>query len=68
MVVGDGKEVFFLAPDETDPLPACLDGGDGWFSVKGAIDGEARFDAALMKAPGKTIWNVTSIMFGMIHF
>ena len=47
MVVGDGKGVQFLAPNSSDPLPACLTGTKNRVTPNGA-----RRNPSMMKTHG----------------
>ena len=51
MVVGDTRNIFFLAPNVSDPLPSCLDG-----TKNPMISGQPR-NPAMMKTPGEYLDN-----------
>ena len=48
MIVGDGKRVHFLAPNNSDPLPACLEGTKSRVAPNGF-----RRNPSMMKTHGK---------------
>ena len=54
MVVGDlNRNLFFLAPNASDPLPSCLDGAKNY-----VISSQMR-NPSLMKTPGDYLYNST---------
>ena len=52
MVVGDNRNIFFLAPNTSDPLPSCLDG-----TKNPIISGNQARNPAMMKTPGDYVYN-----------
>ena len=54
MVVGDtNRDLFFLAPNVSDPLPSCLDGRKN--TVIGT--GTQMRNPPMMKTPGNYLYN-----------